>query len=123
MTNFLDNLILNPGKTAEVRQSLLKPVTANRIRDLQSAKHRHASTQLPLGRFCMFFDALINCAKDIADRVNLFLFFCVIKDDNVMMTVKGDKDDDEMMVLRTMMISMDVHDRPLFLIWNRGALR
>ena len=69
----------------------MKPVTANRIRDLQSAKHRHASTQLPLGRFCMFFDALINCAKDIADsRVNLFH-----ADDNVMMTVKRDKGDDD----------------------------
>ena len=76
----------------------MKPVTANRIRDLQSAKHRHASTQLPLGRFCMFFDALINCAKDIADRVNLFhvSFLCVCEaDDNVMMTVKRDKGDDD----------------------------
>ena len=44
----------------------------------------------------MFFDALINCAKDIADRVNLFhvSFLCVrLIDDNVMMTVKRDKDD------------------------------
>lgn len=37
----------------------------NRIRDLQSAKHRFASTQLPLGRFVLFFDAILGVAHKI----------------------------------------------------------
>lgn len=38
---------------------------ANRVRDLQSAKHRHSSTQKPLGRFVLFTDALLSTAQEI----------------------------------------------------------
>lgn len=43
-------------------------VRANRVRDLQSAKHRHSSTQKPLGRFILFTDALLSTAQEIVTR-------------------------------------------------------
>ena len=35
------------------------------MRDLQSAKHRHGSTQKPLGRFILFPDAMLSTAQEI----------------------------------------------------------
>lgn len=39
------------------------PIQASRIKDLQSAAHRHSSASKPLGRFLMFFPALVKFSQ------------------------------------------------------------
>ena len=48
----------------EVRRLKESPFRANRIRDLQSAHHRHSSVARPLGRFVALFDAMLGCAQE-----------------------------------------------------------
>lgn len=60
-----------PGPSSlasEVRLLTASPIEGNRIRDLQSAKHRFASTQKPLGRFVLLMDALLATAHEIVGR-------------------------------------------------------
>ena len=43
-------------------------LVAGRIRDLSSAKQRFASTQKPLGRFILFFDAVVATAYEVQTK-------------------------------------------------------
>ena len=49
-----------------VKRLKLTPYHAKRIRDLQSAPHRHSSTQKPTGRFVALFDALLSLSQHLA---------------------------------------------------------
>lgn len=49
---------------SEVRRLTECPFRANRIRDLQSAHHRHSSVARPLGRFVALFDAILGTAQE-----------------------------------------------------------
>lgn len=40
------------------------PFKAGRLRDLQSAHHRHSSVARPLGRFVSLFDAILSTAQE-----------------------------------------------------------
>jgi len=53
---------------ARVLQTVDGPVDGRRVRDLQSAPHRFASTQKPLGRLLMWLDAVIATAHEIVAR-------------------------------------------------------
>ena len=65
------------SQVSKVRRSLQFQVRANRVRDLQSAKHRHSSTQKPLGRFILFTDALLSTAQEIVPSLIWLLIFKV----------------------------------------------
>jgi len=53
---------------SEVRLLTSSPIAGDRIRDLQSAKHRFASTQKPLGRFVLLVDAILATAHEVISR-------------------------------------------------------
>lgn len=53
---------------AQVGLLTASPIEGDRIKDLQSAKHRFASTQKPLGRFVLLLDAILATAHEIIDR-------------------------------------------------------
>lgn len=52
----------------QVKLLTASPIAGERIRDLQSAHHRFASTQKPLGRFVLLVDALLATAHEIVGR-------------------------------------------------------
>lgn len=50
-----------------VREIYRCPLKSRRIHDLQSAKHRHASLQKPLSRFCLLLDGILSTAQEVAE--------------------------------------------------------
>lgn len=59
---------LAKSASSEVRLLTASPIAGDRIRDLQSAKHRFASTQKPLGRFVLLVDAILATAHEVVSR-------------------------------------------------------
>ena len=62
---------------AEVRRLKECPFRANRIRDLQSAHHRHSSVARPLGRFVALFDAMLGTAQESFGLLRLKIWVLV----------------------------------------------
>jgi len=65
------NLIENSDNIKDKFSSLIQdiegcPVKATRIRNLKMKKHRFDSLQRPLGRFVLFFDAVVELAVQLA---------------------------------------------------------
>jgi len=91
----------------QVRRLRQCPFKAKNLRDLQSAAHRHSSTQKPTGRFVAFFDALLSVAQHIASTktqkpkdVSLTFLRSITPEHLLTLGMLADAGDEELILLR-----------------------